>query len=250
MGFPRIKKGRQGRWPQALILFIMPITLVFCIRWLLIEPFVIPSESMVPTLLVHDHIFVNKISYGIKHPFGDGWIWMFNKPQRGDVVVFRYPENRDVFFVKRLIGLPGDHLQIQNGQITVNGEPWRLELSLDSHDNDPDKIFTYFYEKVPGDQRIKPQKSEGHEIRLMASGIHIDPDMRDIIVPKDSYFMMGDNRDQSSDSRFWGFVNRKLIIGKAVAIWLSCSETLESTPMMCDPAKLRVDRIFKGVQNP
>jgi signal peptidase I len=190
------------------------------------------------------------MSYGIKMPFGDSWIWMFNRPQRGDVVVFRYPENRDVFFVKRLIGLPGDHLQIQNGQITVNGEPWTLQLSIDHHDENKDKSFTYFYEKIPTDQRAFTEKTEGHEIRLLASGVHIDPDMRDLIVPKHSYFMMGDNRDQSSDSRFWGFVDEKLIIGRAVAIWLSCSDTLESTPMMCDPAKLRPDRIFKGVQRP
>ncbi len=124
MGFPVKKIGKQGTWVSAITFLIMPLLLVSCIRWLLFEPFVIPSASMMPNLLIHDHLFVKKFSYGIKAPFGDGWFLRFTEPQRGEIVVFRFPEKRDVFFIKRLIGLPGDVIKIQNGQITLNGKPW------------------------------------------------------------------------------------------------------------------------------
>ena len=123
MNLIKKKIGKQGTWPQALLTFFIPLALVFLFRWFLFEPFVIPSESMVPNLLIHDHIMVKKFSYGFKPPMGDGWLWKFKQPARGDVVVFRFPENRDVFFIKRLIGLPGDEVLVQNGQISVNGKP-------------------------------------------------------------------------------------------------------------------------------
>lgn len=243
MDFPKKKSGKQGTWPKAISLFMAPLFLVFFIRWILVEPFVIPSESMMPNLMVHDHILVSKYSYGIKAPFGDGWLYRFSEPKRGDIVVFRYPENREVFFIKRLIGLPGDNIIIQNGQIVLNGKPWIIQ-DLDKEVFRDDEIFNYFIESIPGENNESEQE---HLIRLYANQDHVDPIEKKIKVPLGSYFVMGDNRDQSHDSRFWGFVDENLLVGRASYIWLSCEDTIPTAPMICDPLKIRTDRIFKKV---
>ncbi|OFZ30364.1 MAG: signal peptidase I [Bdellovibrionales bacterium RIFCSPHIGHO2_01_FULL_40_29] len=239
MNLLRKKIGKQGTWPKALLTFLTPLFLIFLFRWVLFEPFVIPSESMVPNLLVHDHIVVKKYSYGIKPPWGDGWIWRYREPQRGDVVVFRFPENRDVFFIKRLIGLPGDELIIQNGQIAVNNKPWSLApLSENSYSDET--IFNYYSESS--------EDVTSHTIRLFKTYEHLGSEEKKITVPQNSYFVMGDNRDQSQDSRFWGFVPAELLVGQASRVWMSCEETLASAPFICDPFRLRSDRFFKTIK--
>lgn len=244
MKFPIVKKGQQGRWPQAIALFLSPIFIVLCMRWLWFEPFVIPSESMVPTLLVRDHIIVSKFSYGIKVPFFDAWLFRWGGPERGDLMVFRSPENRDVFFIKRVVGLPGDTVYYQAAQLTVNGRPWILEPIGEGVYSDQNN-YKYFTETIHigGDNYAYE-----HQIRMYAQGPHADQNGKTLTVPKNSYFVVGDNRDQSNDSRFWGFVPEKLIVGRASFIWLSCEKTLDDAPMLCDPTRLRVDRIFKGLQ--
>lgn len=244
MSFPLKKKGKQGTWGKALLLFIAPMLIIFCFRWLVVEPFVIPSESMTPNLLVHDHILVTKWSYGIKSPLGDGWLFKFKKPQRGEIVVFRYPKNRDVFFIKRLIGLPGDRIRVQNGQIIVNDKPWVIEPMEEELYIDEDD-FSYFREVLPADET---SVRSAHIIKLLRESQHVDPNEKEFVVPEHSYFMMGDNRDQSHDSRFWGFVDEKYIVGHAAFIWLSCVETMATAPMICDPLKLRFERLFKKVE--
>ncbi len=238
MGLIKKKIGKQGTWPQALLTFFLPLVLVFLFRWFLFEPFVIPSESMVPNLLIHDHIIVKKFSYGFKPPMGDGWLWKFQQPNRGDVVVFRFPENRDVFFIKRLIGLPGDEIIVQNGQISVNGKPWSL-VPVDAETYPDEDIFNYYHENA--DDQIS------HIIRLFTKYEHIMPGEKKFKVPERSYFVMGDNRDQSHDSRFWGFVAEEFLVGKASLIWMSCEETLVSAPFICDPLRLRSRRFFKTI---
>lgn len=242
MSFPRTKIGKQGNWAAAIGLFIAPLILVFAVRWILFEPFVIPSESMMPNLLVHDHIFVTKYSYGIKMPIGDGWLLKYKEPKRGDIIVFRYPENRDVFFIKRLVGLPGDKITVQNGQISINDKPWVISPLQKEIYNDEDD-FNYFLETMPEEVSVD---GGGHLMRL-SSHEHVDPVEKEFVVPAKSYFVMGDNRDQSHDSRFWGFVDQNYLIGRASYIWLSCEDTIPTAPMVCDPLKLRVDRIFKKV---
>lgn len=243
MIFPRQKIGLQGTWPKALSLFFLPIFFIFAIRWFLFEPFVIPSESMMPNLLIHDHIFVKKYSYGLKPPFGDGWIYKFREPERGDIIVFRYPENRDVFFIKRLIGLPGDKITVQNGQISVNSIPWAIEPIEDQDFIDQD-IYNYFTEF------ISPPRVDGHNhvIRLFSNEDHIDQVQKEYVVPPHSYFAMGDNRDESHDSRFWGFIPENYLVGKASLIWMSCETTLASAPFICDPLRLRSERFFKTIE--
>ncbi len=246
MGFPIKKIGKQGTWSMALTLFLAPLILVFVLRWIIVEPFVIPSESMMPNLMIHDHILVAKYSYGIKAPFGDGWLYKFKKPKRGDIIVFRFPENREVFFIKRLIGLPGDRINVQNGQIILNDKPWILQSIGKGIYSDEDD-FSYFLETIPSDLAGLPQE---HLIRLSTTREHVDPLEKQFVVPPNSYFVMGDNRDQSHDSRFWGFVDEKFLVGRATYIWLSCEDTIPTAPMICDPLKLRPDRIFKKAGDP
>ncbi|MBC7742065.1 MAG: signal peptidase I [Bdellovibrionaceae bacterium] len=220
----------------------MPIFLIFAFRWFLYEPFVIPSESMVPNLLIHDHILVQKYSYGFKPPLGDGWLIRFRQPERGDVVVFRYPENRNVFYIKRLIGLPGDVVKVQSGQITVNDKPWGL-VALNETEFSESEEFNY-YNEFP-----EPPRSfeKPHTIRFFKNEEHVEVEEKEFVVPQDSYFVMGDNRDQSRDSRFWGFVPGDLIVGRASIIWMSCESTLDSAPFICNPLRLRTGRFMKTI---
>jgi len=234
------KKSLKGTWSQAIFTFFSPIVLVFSVRWVLIEPFVIPSESMVPNLLVHDHLFVNKTSFGLRKPFGNGFLTLWQRPERGDVVVFKYPLNPDVFYIKRLVGLPGDKIKLSNGRITLNGQEWPLEeihMNREMEDADQMREFVYFNEKI-GDQQ--------HVVRFVSSFAN-EAEEREIEVPEGQYFMMGDNRDQSADSRVWGFVPEANLVGRASFIWLSCENTLASANFICDPTSLRWSRIFTRI---
>jgi len=229
------QRNLKGTWNQALFTFLFPILLVLTLRWALFEPFVIPSGSMIPNLLVHDHILVEKYAFGLHLPLSDHWLLRWHNPQRGDVVVFKYPKNPDVYYIKRLVGVPGDELKIEDGHLTVNGQTLKLtaveRASLEEG-------FDYFNET----------NLDGHEhlIRFLRR----TRDAQDILtfkVPPEQYFFMGDNRDQSSDSRYWGFVKSDYIVGKAWAVWLSCDNTLPSMSFVCDPAQIRWNRLFQVV---
>ena len=124
-------RNLRGTWPQALLTFFMPVLLVVGVRWLLFEPFVIPSGSMIPTLLIHDHILVNKLRFGVKIPFSNLFLAQWGHPHRGEIVVFRYPENPDVFFVKRVAAVAGDTLEVKEGNLVINGQ--KVESDPISH---------------------------------------------------------------------------------------------------------------------
>ena len=227
-------KSLKGTWPQALASFLLPLGLFFTIRFFVFEPFVIPSSSMVPNLLIHDHILVNKLQLGLRNPLDLGFLWKWSKPERGDIIVFRYPKNPQVFFVKRLMGLPGDKIQVQQGAVYVNGTALTYEAAPTPPTAD-DSSFEYFYETTTNGRK--------YLIR------YLDRDSSqysETEVPQGTYFVMGDNRDQSSDSRVWGFVDAEQVIGRPLFIWLSCAETLPSNPMLCDPGGITWSRIFKS----
>lgn len=223
------RKDLRATWPQAWLTLFGPLLLFFAVRWLVIEPYVIPSGSLIPTLLVHDHIVVNKLAYGIHVPFSKKWIVQWAQPKRGDIIVFRYPSNPDVFYVKRAIGLPGDKISIREGVLFVNGESHPL-IPGDGPKSThlPDDNYRYYIE-------------DNHWVR------YLDPaasNFAEVTVPEGHVFGMGDNRDQSSDSRVWGFIPQENLVGRAWLVWLSCDMTLPSAQFLCDPSTIRWDRIF------
>ncbi len=230
---------RRGTWIQGLLSLFFPLALVFAFRWLVLEPFVIPSGSMIPTLQIHDHIIVTKLSYGLKSPFTDKWLWLWHKPERGDVVVFKYPPNPDVFYIKRLIGLPGDKIEIRDGRLRINGvEP---VTNLRDVPADNESAFYYYDEVLPDDPRH-------HQTRYYNK--KPDPEIDETVheVPEGHYFFLGDNRHQSADGRSFGFVDERLIRGKAWAIWLSCDEMLPTASFVCNPSTIRWPRLFRAIE--
>lgn len=173
----------------------LALLLALFIRTFIVQAFKIPSGSMIPTLQVGDHILVNKLTYGVRIPFWDRYIAEFKKPQRGDVLVFVFPEDRSKDFIKRVIGIGGDLVEIRGKKVYINDRP--LE--------DPHAYF----------------EGDGRE----GSGLYVRDDYAAKRVPENHIFVMGDNRDRSYDSRFWGFVNVEDVKGKAFIIYWSWDGT-------------------------
>ena len=185
--------------------FFPVLLIVFVLRSFLVEPFQIPSSSMVPTLQVGDYILVNKFTYGIRLPVIRTKILSLNEPQRGDVMVFFPPHMNDTYFIKRVVGLPGDTVTYRDKQLYINGAKVERE-AVDQIGLDPNYAV---YEEALGDSDHLMQIDN---MRRSAN--------RSEVVKPGLYFMMGDNRDNSSDSRVWGQVPEKDIVGKAFAIWM------------------------------
>lgn len=221
------KKNRKEWLLENLKSLGVALLVVLAIRSSLFEAYKIPSGSMIPTLLVGDHIFVNKFSYGFKVPFME---WFFENPvyvvkrdgpQRGDIVVFIYPKDESLYYIKRVVGLPGETVEIRDKVVYINGTPIeRLPVSTAESQKylslvDADKYsvssLTLFKEKMTSTRATV----------MVDSNQFYRETQGPLEVPADQYFVMGDNRDHSNDSRFWGFVPSKNIKGKAVIIWLS-----------------------------
>jgi signal peptidase I len=186
--------------------FFPVLLVVFVLRSFLVEPFQIPSSSMVPTLQVGDYILVNKYTYGIRLPVLRTKVMSLNEPQRGDVMVFFPPHMNDTYFIKRVVGLPGDTITYRNKRLYVNGEPV---------DREPLGVLPI------GDSRFEMgMEILGERRHLMQVDQMRQPRDFSLVVKDGHYFMMGDNRDNSSDSRIWGQVPEKDIVGKAFAIWM------------------------------
>ncbi|MCI0510344.1 signal peptidase I [Chromohalobacter marismortui] len=203
-------------WPVDYARSFFPVLLiVLVLRSFVVEPFQIPSGSMRPTLKVGDFILVNKFTYGLRLPVLNTEIVDFGEPERGDVMVFRYPGDPSVDFIKRVIGLPGDRIRYENKQLYVNGEPVEKILKDKNADNAPGEQL---YEEHLGDVSHAIYNTPG------APG----PQMPGVVVPEGQYFMMGDNRDHSNDSRYWGFVPEENIVGEAFAVWMHWKDGLPS----------------------
>ena len=214
------------------------IAVVFVLRSFLFEPFKIPSGSMIPTLWVGDLILVNKFHYGIRLPVINLKITDGNPVERGDVMVFRYPPKPNLDYIKRVIGLPGDEIAYLNKQLTINGQPVPKTPLPDFFEEDSLRYIKQFEERIPlGD---KPEASVTsmrlHRLLNDADRPAFVPGADEFMfkdncrytvegvtckVPAGHYFMMGDNRDNSLDSRYWGFVPEKNIVGKAFFVWMN-----------------------------
>jgi signal peptidase I len=193
--------------------FFPVLLLVFLLRSFLYEPFRIPSGSLKPTLDIGDFILVNKFDYGIRLPVLHKKIYPIGELKRGDIVVFRFPANPSIDFIKRVIGLPGDRISYINKTLYINGQKAPQELVKNTSDIDDNGIKIDVTEKQENLAGIK------HAIYQMQD--HPNDNMADITVPPGMYFVMGDNRDNSGDSRYWGFVPDENIIGKAIYVWMS-----------------------------
>jgi len=195
---------------------LFPVLLIVLIfRSFLFEPFKIPSGSMIPTLLIGDFIVVNKYAYGLRLPVLNKKFVEIGKPETGDVVVFRKPGEEAVNYIKRVIGLPGDSIVYRNKQLFINGEAIAMEFR---------DAYTAADVKC-GNPRSNEQRyletlsTQSHDILIRAG--YNNRETQSWIVPEGHYFMMGDNRDNSNDSRFWGFVPEENLVGEAVLTWLN-----------------------------
>ena len=203
------------------------ICAVFLLRSFLFEPFKIPSGSMIPTLLVGDLILVNKFTYGVRLPVINKKITEGNPVQRGDVMVFRYPPQPSMDYIKRVVGVPGDEIAYLNKRLTVNGQPVDTTALPDFFDADAMRYFKQFDEQL-GAQRHRiivnpdaPAFVQGASNFAGREGCRYSVEGVTCKVPEGHYFMMGDNRDNSLDSRYWGFVPEANIVGKAFFVWMN-----------------------------
>lgn len=212
------KKRGQGKKESIIIEYsksFFPVLLaVFFIRSFIVEPFKIPSGSMMPTLIAGDFIAVNKFSYGVRFPVINNVLIPNGKPDRGDVVVFHYPRDTSIDYIKRVVGLPGDTIKYEDKKLFINEKlvPHIFDNNYEYEINDNYTILAQELTETLGEVK--------HSILIH----NVEGESASFIVPEGNYFVMGDNRDNSSDSRVWGFVSEDLLVGKAFIIWLNLSE--------------------------
>ena len=203
---PDQKSGKIVEFSRS---FFPVFFLVLMLRSFLIEPFRIPSGSLEPTLLVGDFVAVNKFAYGFRLPVWEKEIIPVKNPKTGEVAVFRWPPNPSMDFIKRVIGVPGDKISYHNKILTINGKEAKQTFVKYTIDESSGRAVAQYKENLNG---------TSHDIFVRAD---VPASDFDIEVPEGSYFMMGDNRDDSADSRFWGFVPHSYLRGKAFLVWMS-----------------------------
>ena len=204
------------------------IIVVFLLRSFLFEPFKIPSGSMIPTLLINDMILVNKFHYGVRLPVINLKVLDNNSPQHGDVMVFRYPPKPSLDYIKRVVGVPGDEVAYLNKKLSINGKPLNKSALPDFFDEDTMRYSKQFEETTTANKKYRllndddrPAFIPGTEDFPNKQNCRYSSEGVVCKVPEGHYFMMGDNRDNSLDSRYWGFVPEKNIVGRAFFVWMN-----------------------------
>jgi len=225
----RDEKLRQPWWLEYTASFFPVILIVFLVRSFVVEPFKIPSGSMVPTLLVGDFILVNKFEYGLRLPIIDTKVTKGSPLQRGDVVVFRYPKDESVDYIKRVVGLPGDTVAYENKHLTINGKSVD-ETPLPDYFDEERIGYAKQFEETLGTRKhailnnpAVPPFVIGAEDYPYRDNCSYNSAGVVCKVPPGHYFMMGDNRDNSADSRYWGFVPDRNVVGRAFFVWMNFS---------------------------
>jgi signal peptidase I len=200
------ERARDPWWIDLSRSLFPVILIVLVIRSFIVEPFRIPSGSMIPTLIPGDFILVNKFAYGLRLPVTHDLIFGDGAPERGDVVVFRYPRDESQDYIKRVVGLPGDRIRYQNKRLYINGVLM------------PQELIGHYGGPGGAEVRSEDLGEVTHPILVFPSS----PDRGFVYeVPPEQYFVMGDNRDRSSDSRYWGTVPEENLVGEAFLIWMS-----------------------------
>lgn len=199
--------------------FFPVLLVVFIIRSFIVEPYRIPSGSLKPTLQTGDYIIVNKFAYGLRLPVFHNMILPIKEPKRGDIAVFRYPPEPSIDYIKRIIGVPGDHVVYKDKILTINGTVI------------PEKLLNYAIETEPTQGSFKVEKMRENLLGVRHN-IYINPDVTsidfDVTVPPGQYFALGDNRDNSNDSRYWGMVPEQNLIGQALCVLVSWDSNTDS----------------------
>lgn len=232
--FARKRKQKNNTKLPILIdyarAFFPILLIVFLLRSFLFEPFRIPSGSLEPTLLMGDFILVNKFDYGVRLPVIHYKLFGKSEPKRGDIIVFRWPPDTSYDFIKRVIGIPGDRISYINKELYVNGEKIPQEF-----------LSNTVAKSESGEEWNATEKEEnllGIKHKIYVDDLDPSHDFKDRVVPAGNYFVMGDNRDKSADSRYWGFVPDQNIIGKAVLVWMSWNS---------DKTRVRFNRIGRVI---
>ncbi|HEX5336874.1 MAG TPA: signal peptidase I [Gallionella sp.] len=221
-------------WVEYAKSFFPVILVVFFIRSFLAEPFKIPSGSMIPTLQVGDFILVNKFTYGLRLPVLNQKVVQLNDPQRGDVMVFHYPENPSVDYIKRVVAVSGDTIEYRNKRLTINGVEQQQTADGDYNYVESGLNFVHTERRIEslGEHKhallVNPDMPNVHLGAVAefkgSENCSYDEERVRCKVPEGHYFMMGDNRDNSRDSRYWGFVPDNQIVGKAFLVWMNFSD--------------------------